>query len=442
MAAVDPWRCYRVKPKVGDEARSYNWCVFGCASEQTRLRYGMGGDASFVARYVVDQMRWFDANGMWREPHEPFVYDFVTRLQFAIILSAGYDGPSRAELEACLDRGAEATLAMQSAAGEIPYGGRSNQFLHNDTLYAALCEWYAARALARGDRRTAARFRAAAERTVAALRRWLAEDPVRHVKNLYPRSWARGTGIGCEGYAYFDKYMVTMGSWAVLARRFVDETPLPDVEEPRAAAFATSPFFHCVFLRAGEYSAQFDYDADAHYDCDGLGRIHRRGAPPQICLSTPCALSPSYSTETPNPSPLAIVPAADAAARLRLAGCGTDGGAAWAGWTIGGLDWRCRLTDGGLVSTLKGEGAVALRLPAFAFDGERETAVACDGRSLCVRYRGWTCRYEADDGVIADTGAVCCNRNGRYRVFEARGAKSLTVRVSIEASTNNKETTK
>ena len=43
------------------------------------------------------------------------------------------------------------------------------------------------------------------------------------------------------------------------------------------------------------------------------------------------------------------------------------------------------------------------------------------------------------DGAIADTGAVCCNRNGRYRVFEARGAKSLAVRVSIEASkTNNK----
>ena len=44
--------------------------------------------------------------------------------------------------------------------------------------------------------------------------------------------------------------------------------------------------------------------------------------------------------------------------------------------------------------------------------------------------------------ATADEGAVCCNRNGRYRVFEARGEKSLAVRVSIEASTNNKETTK
>ena len=44
--------------------------------------------------------------------------------------------------------------------------------------------------------------------------------------------------------------------------------------------------------------------------------------------------------------------------------------------------------------------------------------------------------------ATADEGAVCCNRNGRYRVFESRGEKSLAVRVSIEASTNNKETTK
>ena len=74
-----------------------------------------------------------------------------------------------------MDAGVEPTLAMQLAAGEIPYGGRSNQFLHNDTMYAALCEWYASRAIRRGDRKTAARFRSAAaksetiEKAVAAM---------------------------------------------------------------------------------------------------------------------------------------------------------------------------------------------------------------------------------------------------------------------------------
>ena len=38
--------------------------------------------------------------------------------------------------------------------------------------------------------------------------------------------------------------------------------------------------------------------------------------------------------------------------------------------------------------------------------------------------------YETD-GEIADTGTVCCNRNGRYRVFEGRGNDVLCVKVEI-----------
>ena len=95
------------------------------------------------------------------------------------------------------------------------------------------------------------------------------------------------------------------------------------------------------------------------------------------------------------------------------------------------MDWRCRLAADGLSSTLSGPGKVALKLPAFAFDGERETKIVAGPRTLVVRYRGWECRYETD-GEIADAGMVCCNRNGRYRTFEARGEKTLAVKVTIE----------
>ena len=86
--------------------------------------------------------------------------------------------------------------------------------------------------------------------------------------------------------------------------------------------------------------------------------------------------------------------------------------------------------------------ALTVVLVAHAATADETAAdISCDGKPLVVRYRGWTCRYTTD-GALADTGAVCCNRNGRYRAFEARGEKSLSVRVSIEDSTNNKETTK
>ena len=54
----------------------------------------------------------------------------------------------------------------------------------------------------------------------------------------------------------------------------------------------------------------------------------------------------------------------------------------------------------------------------------------CDGKTLAVRYGGWTCRY-VTDGEIVDTGRVCCNRNGRYRAFEVRGDGRVSVAVSI-----------
>ncbi len=436
LTKVEAKRCYRCLPKVG-EKRAYNWCVFGCASEQARLAEGVGGDPAHVEKYVADQMRWFDANGMYRDPDQPSVYDLVTRLQFMAILHFGYKGPTRAALEAMLDKAAEPTLSMLSACGEIPYGGRSNQFLHNHTFYAAVCEWYAARFRAKGDEAQAVRFRLAAREAVDALREWLALRPMRHIKNHYPlEGMARGSGIGCESYAYFDKYMVTMGSWAMLGWMLSDESlRAPTAQELDQAAhkpplcFATTPDFHWVFLRAGDYSAQFDYNADWHYDCDGLSRIHRRGAPATIFMSVPCAKKPGpgYKLEFPNYETFSMIPAG--AKTLVPAGSGHDATSAWANWTAGETEWKCRLTEKGLESTLTGPGHVALRLPAFAFDGANRTEIVQKGKTLAICYRGWTCMYTTD-GEIVDVGKEFCNRNGRYRAFEARGEKSVAVAVA------------
>ena len=45
LSAVEAGRCYTVLPPVGAN-RAYNWCVFGCASEQARIAAGAGGDAA------------------------------------------------------------------------------------------------------------------------------------------------------------------------------------------------------------------------------------------------------------------------------------------------------------------------------------------------------------------------------------------------------------
>ena len=438
LTSVVATNCYTTgRLKVG-EPRANNWVVFAAASEQARIAHGMGGDAAFVERYVEDQLRWFDANGMYKDPHQPAVYDFVTRLQFMHVLDWGYDGPSRAALEAQLERSAEPTLKMQSACGEIPYGGRSNQFLHNNTFYAAVCEWYAARFAKRGETGKAARFAAAARRATEALRPWLAERPVSHVKNRYPRETGKGVysakgDMGCERYAYFDKYMVTMGSWAMGAWCFAKAAKGLETAEGGESpfVFATTPDFHFVFLSAGDYSAQFDYNANAYYDCNGLGRLQRRGAPGTICLSTPCAKKPGYRIEAPNDAALAFAPVVAGDPKYELARQRADDRCAETEWKVGPVAWTVSLSSEGLSATLEGEGELAVALPAFDFDGREKTVVTAAGKSLTIAYHGWICRYETD-GKIVDTGRSACNRNGRYRRFEARGEKKLTVKVAIE----------
>ena len=437
LAAVNAERCYSAVKYPQDDIVAWNWAVFCAASEQSRICRGLGGDAGLVERFVSDQLRWFDSNGMYRDPSQPMVYDLVTRLQFAEILDDGFSGPSRCELERLMDISAEPTLKQLSACGEIPYGGRSNQFLHNNAFYCALCEWYAVRYFRKGNVSKAAEFRRAALESANAMRTWLDEKPVNHVKNRYLRETGKGVfsekaDVGCERYAYFDKYMITMGSWAMLGWYFADETiPAAAYVPEKPEVFLASPTFHSVIMRAGEYSAQFDYNANERYDCNGLGRIHRRGAPAEICLSTPCAKEPTYAISSPNDTSLAIRPAVSEKARWSIEHEARTATYAYTKWKVGDVDWECRLSGDGMELKLLGQGKLAMDIPAFEFDGKYSTGIIIEEKSLSVAYRGWVCRYRTN-GRIEHSGKSVHNRNGRYAAFRAIGSEELKVWIEIE----------
>ncbi len=433
----------------GGVERAHNWAVFAAASEQSRLAFGMGGSVAFVDRQLGSQLRFFDENGMYRDPGAPIVYDIVTRLQFAAALHYGYKGAHRAEVERKLLVSAEPTLLMQSVTGEIPYGGRSNQFLHNETAYAALCEWYAAYFNKRGDKVKAQRFRAAARRAVESLAYWTRQKGFGHVKNRYPvKPVGDGSApghYGCERYAYFDKYMVTMGSWAYLAYLFADESvpaaDLPDENAPMA--FKTSQAFHLVLLKAGGYGVQFDSPADANYDGDGIGRIQCAGFPPALCLSTPFAAEPKFYLDMTNETALAILPGWRDGGEWRYASAGTfmmpkvrvEGDTARAGFDVrregfAPLLFACSVSSEGVELTVSGAGELALVLPVFTFDGKTHTIRRMEARKLMVAYHDAICVYSTN-GEFTDTGKIYANRNGHYTRYEARGWDCLRVHVSF-----------
>ena len=96
--------------------------------------------------------------------------------------------------------------------------------------------------------------------------------------------------------------------------------------------------------------------------------------------------------------------------------------------------WLCRFESGICTAevSVSAEGvdistdAESILLPAFDFDGAQHTDLKATAACVQIGYKGWVCRFTADR--ITDTGLVCGNRNGKYRLFSAQGA----VHVAIE----------
>ena len=454
-ALIDEWKqrlrkihaptCYRVVAR-SPEDKVKNWALFTGVSEYFRLSAGLGGEMEFIETQIATQLQWLDENDMYMdgpgETHHPFVYDLVPRGLFVLLLSEGYRGRYYERIDECLRKTGLLTLKMQSSTGELPYGGRSNQFLHNEPWIALVCEYEAKRYASEGNLALAGEFKAAIERALAVTEAWLSKDPIYHIKNRFPLE----TKHGCEGYAYFDKYMTTAASFLYAAYRIADDsiepTATPD-ESP--VAFLTSRHFHKLFLRAGGYALELDYDGDPHYDASGLGRVHRAGAPSTVCLSSPCPAEPTYTLMTDAPRALSIAPgilrggawrfAYDESVKNEIVEHATDGVSA-SGRLVSTLeDGVClsssyTVSESGVLIAVTGKGEIGLALPAFSFDGECSPEITLDGNTLSIVYDGWCCRYTAS-GEILDLDRVAANRNGYYRTFVATGIDSLSVSIEI-----------
>ena len=446
ISAIIPEECYNVIVK-DENDRITNWAIFGAVSEYAKAYFGLGENLEFVDRQLSCQFQWLDENGMYRDnnmdiPHQPLVYDYVSRALFAMLLHLGYRGKYYERIDRCLKYTGLLTLMMQSTNGEIPFGGRSNQFLHNEPWMMILFEYEASRYAAQGNMEQAKAFKAAIARAIDITELWLNKQPIRHIKNRFPTE----TKYGCEEYAYFDKYMITVASKLYVAYLFCDDSiPTEPAADHGTVIFKTTEYFHKLFLKSGGYALEFDTNADPHYDANGLGRVHYNGAPSAICLSCPCPAEPIYKVDVEKTVPLSLCSAiqvngswmfgAEKSAEYEV--LTTEEGKDSASATL-----RCKFTDkhsvkehytvneNGVSIRVVGDGEVGYVLPAFYFDGEVSPEIIANERSLTVSYDGWTCRYTTN-GTILDLNMIAANRNGHYRTFLASAQNSLNVKIEI-----------
>ncbi|NQX62770.1 hypothetical protein [Paenibacillus qinlingensis] len=294
LGLIEPYRnYYYTNITVTDKEKLHNINIYNMVGEYLRERAGLTDATAYFAAHWPHQLTLFDENGMYKDPGNPTLYDLTTRCQIQLLLGSGYEGPYREALDEQLKKAGLQTLFMQSAAGELPYGGRSNQYLFNEALLAANAEYEACRYKELGDLKTAGAFKRAARLAIDSLHRWLIEEsPPRHIKNFFPTD----SGYGTEDYGYYAKYMATFGTFLYIAVLSVDDS----IEEYTCPAeiggyaWQTSDAFHKVFANCGGYSIEIDTRADAYYDATGLGRLHKRGVPSELALSMPCAAEPKY----------------------------------------------------------------------------------------------------------------------------------------------------
>ena len=443
LAGIVPETCYNVfATSVTDTVR--NWALFTAVSEYFRLTAGIGGNMDFIELQLSQQLQWLDENGMYMDnpkhpQRQPIQYDFVPRGLFCLLLNRGYRGKSYHAIDEALKKAGLLTLDMQSPNGEMAFGGRSNQFLHNEAWVAIVLEYETKRYAKEGNLELAAKFKSATARAIAVTEEWLNKEPIRHIKNRFPTE----TKYGCESYAYFDKYMITAASFLWAAYLICDDSiefeAIPD-ETPCVAQ--TSPYFNKLFVKAGGY----DLTADPHYDSNGLGRIHRLGAPLAICLSCPCPAHPDFTVDVEPHFAFSLSSAirtgdkwmfgADEDVKYEVTDHKTDTDSASATLLCSFADGKCAkeqytVSKNGVSVTVEGNGEIAYSLPAFSFDGETATDITVKENLLAVSYEGWICRYTAN-GTILDLNMTAANRNGHYRAFLATAKDTLSVKIEIE----------
>ena len=445
LSEIDPMTCYNVIAKSPTD-KVKNWALFTAVSEFFRKKMGLGGSEAFIDIQIASQLQWLDENGMYmderNEIHHPMVYDLVPRALFAMLLHAGYRGQYFQAIDNCLKRAGLLTLKMQSPNGEIPFGGRSNQFIHNEPWMMVVFEYEARRYAREGNHALAEKFKSAIRRALGVTEEWLSQKPILHIKNRFPID----SKYGCENYAYFDKYMITVASVLFSAYQISDDSvPVYETRDIQPVVFATSNRFHKLFLKAQGYGLEFDLNADPHYDASGLGRIHRENAPSAICLSVPCPSEPKYEINALKPIALSFCPglvcgektifANGSEAKYVIETFSCDEDSAYAALKTVFPNEKNLITEytvnaDGVRIEVSGEGNPAYQLPAFYFDGEIYTEIVFEENMLSISYKGWKCRY-ITNGKIIDGQAIGANRNGYYRSYMAISKNHLCITVEI-----------
>lgn len=443
------------------ESEMNNMVVYGALGMYLREKLtGASCKAYFdkVMPWIINRL---DENGMFDDHDHALLYDLTVRVRLEQLLWYGYNGSWAEPLRIALNRGAEISLQMQSAAFQIPYGGRSNQFLHNEALQTSLFEFAANRFHKLGHHQKAKQLKRAAHLSFLTLKRYL-ELPggAKHIRNHFPQDCI----YGIDNYGTFPRYMNALATFIgcgyLACDDAIDEAPCP--AEQGGYVTATGNRFGKIFANAAGQSVEYAFFADTKHEPAGLGRYHAAGICAELGLSMPFVQSPAYRLSRdripfdilgPNPltaewetyitDPIpsqttAISPGLTDADGNRILLCQTQSPSGYeilcqqADRVSFRINWlsgteTITLDSQGLHLSFQGNawhtGTVFWCIPLLADNGGEKTVITALPSQITVRL-GKEILTVTTNATLTLSQSPCANRNGIYRVLYADSGSS------------------
>ena len=299
LASYDPWARY----PSWLEWRDHNFPVYALCGEQLRTFAGVADSGDAVDAMLDNQFKFISPWGLYRDPYDPFTYDLTDRQQLGMLPHFGYTGRHAGWIDEATRRGALTQLLFTSVTGQMPYGGRSNQYHIMEAMAACICEMEARRY---GQDRPgySGAFKRAAHQAVASVMPWIMDyDPAYIIKNRFDRDLMHGDtrADGSPYTAYALLIASILGTAYQMADESIAEAPAPI--DRGGYVMQLWPAFHRTFATCGPYHIEIDNAGQPTHDATGLGRFHKRGVRPETALSMSIPTNPVVRMSI-DPSPV------------------------------------------------------------------------------------------------------------------------------------------
>jgi hypothetical protein len=389
----------------------------------------------FFQKYMPAQLDHFCELGMYRDPGDPFTYDFTTRLQLTNAFASGFQSPLQARFELLLNRGALTQLLYVSPDGYAPFGGRSSQMQLQEAILAAISEQQAAH-YKTSNPKLAAAFKRMAHLHAQSIQRWIQMDPPRHIKNAFPHDAKHGI----DPYGKVSVYSLFTASCLGLAYQYADDA-IPEAPAPAEIGgyvLTLQPAFHKVFASCQNTYLEIDTAADLKYDATGLGRFTMTGCPLELALASPVTDHPMYllPREKIPAEPLANAPrwqeadgswhslaalSENLTSKIDIEREAQDEVIFRITWQHGAttITQRYALSRGTLTieSEVPGAKQIALTIPLLQTDGEAVAGRTQTASDITLVYRGAAYTIAIPPNCKTTIAPAIATRNGLYEIL-------------------------